>query len=81
MINTTIYPGIKNIEFINGSILFVHLTNDRVFIVPLDKFPVIKNLSADEKKSFEIIDDKYLSFLAIDEVYSLEELIGLFKSS
>ncbi len=77
MINATLYPGIKNIEFINGSILFVHLTNDRVFIVPVDKFPAIKNLSADEKQLFEIIDNKYLSFLAIDDVYSLEELICL----
>ena len=77
MIDATLYPGIKSIEFINGSILFVHLTNERVFIVPLDKFPGIKNLSADEKKSFEIIDNKYLSFLAMDDVYSLEELIGL----
>jgi hypothetical protein len=77
MTNATLYPGIKNIEFINGSILFVHLTNDRVFIVPVDKFPAIKNLSPDEKQLFEIIDNKYLSFLAIDDVYSLEELICL----
>ena len=77
MTNATLNPGIKSIEFINGSILFVHLTNERVFIVPVDKFPSIKNLSADEKQLFEIIDNKYLSFLAIDDVYSLEELIGL----
>lgn len=60
--------AIKNIEFIKSSILFVRLTNDRVFIVPLDKFPVIKNLSAEEKKAFEIIDEKYLSFLSIDDL-------------
>jgi len=81
MINTIVYQGIKSIEFINSTILFVHLTNDRVFIVPLDKFPVIKNLSPEEKKSFEIIDDKYLSFLAIDDVFSIEELIGLSNES
>ena len=69
-------PGIKNIEFINGTIMFVHLDSDRTFIVPLEKFPSIKNLSAEEKKSFEIIDDRYLSFLAIDDVFSVEELIG-----
>lgn len=50
MISTIVYPGIKSIEFINSTILFVHLTNDRVFIVPLDKFPAIKNLSSEEKK-------------------------------
>lgn len=72
MTNTLIYPGIKNIEFINDTILFVHLTNDRLFMVLLDKFPVIKNLSQEEKKSFEIIDDKFLSFLSIDDVFSLK---------
>ena len=77
MNNALIYLGIQNIEFINSAILFVHLTNDRVFIVPLDKFPAIKDLSPEEKKEFEIIDDKYLAFLAIDAVYSIEELIGL----
>ena len=70
-------PGIKSIEFINSTILFVHLDNDRTFIVPLDKFPAIKGLSTEEKKAFEIIDDTYLSFLAIDDVFSLEELIGI----
>lgn len=77
MIDISLYPGIKTIEFINSSILFVHLNNDRTFIVPLDKFPVIKTLSQEEKKQFEIIDQKYLSFLSIDEIYSIEELIGM----
>lgn len=77
MIASLTYPAIKNIEFINSNILFVHLDNDRTFIVPLDKFPIIKKLSTEDKKAFEIIDNKYLSFLAIDEIFSLEELIGI----
>lgn len=60
--------------------MFVHLDNDRTFIVPLEKFPAIQHLSADEKKAFEIIDDTHLSFLSIDEIYSVEELIGLSAS-
>jgi hypothetical protein len=62
-----IYPSIKAVEFINSSIMFVRLDNDRTFIVPLVKFPAIQQLSADEKKAFEIIDDQNLSFLSIDE--------------
>jgi len=77
MIQTTTYPAIRNIEFISNSTLSVHLANDRVFIVPLEKFPIIKNLSADKRKDFEIIDDTNLSFLTIDEIYSVEELIGI----
>jgi hypothetical protein len=77
MINTAISPNIKSIEFMNSSVLFVHLDNERTFIVPLEKFPAIKNLSAEEKKAFEIIDGSNLSFLSIDEIFSIEELIGL----
>ncbi len=70
-------PNIKNIEFINSSIMFVHLDNERTFIVPLNKFPAIEKLSVEQKKDFEIMDGHHLSFLAIDEVYSLHELIGI----
>ncbi len=77
MINIVAYPSIKTVEFINSTIMFVHLDNDRTFIVPLDKFPAIRKLSSEDRKDFEIIDEVYLSFLAIDEVYSVGELIGL----
>ena len=77
MTTVTKTPEIKNIEFLNGSIMFVHLTNDRTFLVPLDQFKDIKALSADEKKDFEIIDGVNLSFLALDEVYSLSDLTGI----
>ena len=81
MSTTFIYPSIKSVEFINSSIMFVHLNNDRTFIVPLEKFPPIQQLSSEEKKAFEITDEKYLSFLSIDEVYSIEDLIGLTTSA
>jgi len=70
-------PEIRNIEFLNSSIMFVHLSNDRTFIVPLDQFKAIKELTPQQKTEFEIIDGTNLSFLAIDEVYSLSELIGI----
>ncbi len=78
MINALVYPCIKNINFSDIN-LIIDLSNDRVLIIPLEKFPSIKNLSSQERKSFEIIDDNYLSFLSIDDVFSLEELIGLSK--
>ncbi len=78
MTTATIHtPAIRAIEFINSSILFVHLDNDRTFIVPLEKFPVLKSLTPEQRKDYEIIDESNLSFLAIDEVYSINELIGI----
>lgn len=70
-------PEIRNIEFLNGSIMFVHLTNERTFLVPLEKFPAIRQLSIEARSDFEIIDGTNLSFLAIDDVYSLSELTGI----
>ena len=74
IINT---PAIRGIEFLNNSIMFVHLENDRTFIVPLDKFPSIKTLTSEQKKEFEIIDEHNLSFQAIDDVFSVADLIGI----
>jgi hypothetical protein len=70
-------PKIKSVEFVNSSIMFIHLDNDRTFLVPIDKFPDIKSLSVEQRTEFEIIDDTHLSFVAIDEIYSLEQLMGV----
>lgn len=74
---TTILPTIRDIDFINNSIMFIHLDNDRTFIVPLDKFPSIKKLSTEQRNDFEIIDGCHLSFLAIDDIFSINDLIGI----
>lgn len=52
--------------------MFVYLHNDRTFIVPIEKFPGIQHLTSEERKAIEIIDDKYLSFLSIDEFIALK---------
>ena len=68
---------IKDVQFVGSSAILLSLTNDRTLIVPLDKFPEIAALSATEKSDFEVIDGENLSFLALDEIYSIKELIGL----
>lgn len=74
---TLTLPKIKSVEFLNSSIMFIHLANDRTFLVPLDQFPEIKKLTPEQKADFEIIDEQNLSFLAIDEVYSVSDLLGI----
>ena len=46
------------------------------FSYPLNNFQ-IKALSSEQKKDFEIMDGINLSFLALDEIYNLSELIGI----
>ena len=68
---------IKDVQFVGNSAMLLSLTNDRTLIVPLDKFQKIAALSATEKSDFEVIDGENLSFLALDEIYSIHDLIGL----
>ena len=42
-----------------------------------EQFKDIQSLTPLQKKEFEIIDGTNLSFLDIDEVYSLAELTGI----
>ncbi len=69
-------PVIRSIEFSGTSAMSVHLSNDRTFIVSLDQFDDIKSLTREQRAEFEIIDGTNLSFLAIDEVYSLSDFDG-----
>jgi hypothetical protein len=57
--------------------MLLSLSNDRTFIVPLEKFKQIESLTSLQKEDFEIIDGENLSFLALDEIYSIHELIGI----
>lgn len=67
---------IKGVQFIGNSTMLLSLSNDRAFIVPLDDFKEIASLTEDERNNFEVIDGENLSFLALDEIYSLNKLIG-----
>lgn len=68
--------SIISIDFIAKNILLLNLSNERVLFVPLDNYPEIYQLTEEQRKDYEIIDDQQLSFLAISEIYSLQELAG-----
>ena len=68
---------IKGIAFDDSDKMIIYLDNDLTIMVPLNKFKDIEQLTLEERKDFEIIDDCYLSFLAIDSVYSISDLTGI----
>ena len=70
-------PEIKDVQFVGHSAMLLSLTNDRTLIIPLDKFKEIAALSQVEKSNFEVIDGENLSFLALDEIYNIHDLIGM----
>jgi hypothetical protein len=77
MTTTTTEIEITDVKFVGNSAMLLSLSNDRTFIVPLEKFKQIESLTSLQKEDFEIIDGENLSFLALDEIYSIHELIGI----
>jgi hypothetical protein len=77
MTTTTTEIEITDVKFVGNSSMLLSLSNDRTCIVPLEKFKQIESLTPLQKEDFEIIDGENLSFLALDEVYSIHELIGI----
>ena len=77
MATTTTEIEVTDVKFVGNSSMLLSLSNDRTCIVPLEKFKQIESLTPLQKEDFEIIDGENLSFLALDEVYSIHELIGI----
>jgi hypothetical protein len=77
----TTFPEIKNIGFVEDKQMVVYLDNGRAILIPLDRFPAILSMNETEKKDFEVIDGHNLSFLSLDEIFSIQELIGVSLSN
>ena len=68
--------SITNVNFKDDNMMILDLSNKRSVHIPLNEFPEIAVLTSEEKEEFQVIDDEYLSFVSIDEIYSLKDLIG-----
>jgi hypothetical protein len=77
MTTTVTEIEITDVKFVGNSAMLLSLSNDRTCIVPLEKFKQIESLTPSQKEDFEIIDGENLSFLALDEIFSIHELIGI----
>ena len=64
------------VSFENDSML-VHLYGGRVLTIPLSKYPEIKRLTKQQREHYHIAGGISLDFDDSDEVYHIEELIGL----
>ena len=68
---------LRGIDFRDDNTLRLYLDDKKEASVSLSNFPVIAQLNDEQREDFEIIDQQYLSFLAIDEVYHVTDLLNL----
>ena len=69
--------AIEKINFDIAGKISLKLEDGRVIIVPLKYFPEIQKLSVDKRKKHTIVDDRTVLFAHSNNVYHLEDFIGL----
>jgi len=67
-------PKIKKIDFVDNKIL-VYMTDGRVIISPLTKFPSIKKLTPEQRKKWYLFGNGF-SFDDCNEVFHIEQILG-----
>lgn len=72
-----IRPTITQIDFKHKSKITLHLADGRDISCPLDLYPSIKNMKATERRKFKILKGQIIMFQSIDEVYHLQNFLGL----
>ena len=55
----------------------IYLEGDRVLSIPLKKFPEVRKLNKEQRKKYNIAAGISLDFDDSDEVYHINELIGI----
>ena len=68
-------PKIKELGFTELSIQ-LFLSDGRIIVVPLTKFPSIKKLTPAQRKKYHIMAGVGFDFDASDEVYHISEFLG-----
>lgn len=68
---------LHKIAFERRGYITFYFEDKRIVSVPLSNFPTIKKLNAKQRKDWEVIDDQYFSFLAINEIYSIKDILYL----
>ena len=69
--------AIEKINFDIAGKISLKLEDGRVIIVPLKYFPEIQKLSVDKRKKYTIVDDRTVLFAHSNNVYHLEDFMGL----
>ena len=68
--------GIKKLDFgQKRGMMAVYLTDGRVVLVPVGRFPDIKSLSRKQREEWMVLVDQYFTFEADSRIYSVKDVL------
>ncbi|MEO8146613.1 MAG: DUF2442 domain-containing protein [Bacteroidia bacterium] len=74
-----IKPKIKKIDFNIRGKMSVSLEDGRIILVPINYFPSIKKLSAQQRRKYYLPDREVIMFDDCDEVFHVEQILGRYE--
>ena len=77
----SIVPEIVRVSFRKEGTVTLYLEDGRTLSVPLDRFPGIAKLTAEQRKRYHISDGVFLLFQDDDEIYHIQDFLGTFETN
>ena len=74
-----IKPEIKKVAFEKQGYISVYLQDGRLVMAPLRLYPSIKKLKMAQRKHYQIADGDTLIFIDGNEVYHIQDFLGLYQ--
>ena len=74
-----IIPVIKSISFSVRGRMDIHFKDGRNLVVPLSRYPSIRKMSVADRKKYTIADGQVIIWQACDEVFHIQDFLGLPK--
>jgi hypothetical protein len=68
---------IDKLDFNTPGKILLKLHDGRVLITPIVYFPAIKKMKLQERNQYTIVDDRTILFRNSDEIYHIEDFMGL----
>lgn len=70
--------GIKKLDFgVKRGMMAVYLTDGRVVLIPVGKFPDIKRMTAKQREDWMIVDEQYFTFEHDSRIYSVKDVLHI----
>lgn len=70
--------GIKKLDFgVKRGMMAVYLTDGRVVLIPVGKFPDIKRMTAKQREDWMIVDEQYFTFEHDSRIYFVKDVLHI----
>ena len=73
-------PELKKISFEKKGFLGVYFNDGRILFLPMKYFPSLKKIRPVQRMNYQIADKDTLIFFDCNEVYHIQDFLGIYEN-